>query len=107
MKPRYEDILKKIDVDPFWYDENGVPRYLPFHPSLSSSIYSTEVVLLKINNQSRYHKRGLQDLIENPKDDLRSIYIRKCVKLKTNLLMFGENSLKPFKKTLLMSIVKK
>jgi hypothetical protein len=31
MLPSYDDIKSRIDDDPKWYDENGVPRYDDFH----------------------------------------------------------------------------
>jgi len=33
MFPKYEDILELADkagVEPFWWDEHGVPRFAPF-----------------------------------------------------------------------------
>lgn len=52
MKAKYEDIRKRIKEEPKWYDENGVPRYDPFHPDLSPNIYAEEVVLLEIKCQA-------------------------------------------------------
>lgn len=48
MLPDYTDIKKRIKEEPKWFDAHGVPRYDKFSPDLSSSIYSTEVVLLEI-----------------------------------------------------------
>jgi hypothetical protein len=52
MKADYEDILERIDMAPFWYDENGTPRYAPFHPSMSPNIYARQVTLLRIQCQA-------------------------------------------------------
>ena len=40
MKPSYEDIKKRIDEEPKWYDHHGVPRYEEFNPELTSNIYA-------------------------------------------------------------------
>ncbi|MBD3268526.1 hypothetical protein GF373_17800 [bacterium] len=48
MKENYIDIKSRIAEEPLWYDENGTPRYDPFHPGLCPNIYSTTVVLLRI-----------------------------------------------------------
>lgn len=48
MKPSYKDILDLAREAPFWYDQNGTPRYCKFHPRHASNIYAREVVLLKI-----------------------------------------------------------
>ena len=44
----YPDITKRITDPILWYDENGVPRFDPFHPDLCANIYAREVVLLRI-----------------------------------------------------------
>ena len=51
MLPSYHDIRKRIKEKPLWYDENGVPRYDPFHPDLLPDIYADEGVLVKIQCQ--------------------------------------------------------
>lgn len=48
MHPDYRDIKKRIKQKPKWYDMNGVPRYEKFKPSLASSIYLTNVLLIEI-----------------------------------------------------------
>lgn len=48
MKSNYRDIRERIPDEPTWYDENGCPRYAPFHPDLSPNIYAREVALLEI-----------------------------------------------------------
>ena len=52
MRASYDDIRSRIQEEPKWYDENGVPRYCDFRPDKSSSIYAEEVVLLEIACQS-------------------------------------------------------
>lgn len=47
MKQEYRDIRIRLG-EPLWYDENGVPRYDPFEPSMCSDIYAKEVALLEI-----------------------------------------------------------
>lgn len=48
MKANYEDILSRIDEEPTWYDQNGVPRYGDFNVRLCPNIYSNQAVLLRI-----------------------------------------------------------
>ncbi len=52
MHEGYDDIRSRIAEHPLWHDANGVPRYDPFHPHLCPSIYSNEVVLLRIQCQA-------------------------------------------------------
>lgn len=47
----YFDITEKLGV-PLWWDENGVPRYKEFHPSMSADIYADFVALQEIHCQS-------------------------------------------------------
>lgn len=42
MKPLYSDILERLG-DPLWWDQRGVPRYEPFHPSMIGT--DAEVVM--------------------------------------------------------------
>jgi len=51
VKPSYEDIKKRIDEEPKWYDNYGVPRYEEFNPELTSNIYADEIALLEIRCQ--------------------------------------------------------
>ena len=51
MLPDYADIRKRIDEDPLWYDEHGVPRYDPFRPSMLG-IYDDLAILMVIECQS-------------------------------------------------------
>jgi len=52
MLQEYKDIKSRINKEPKWYDENGVPRYDEFHPSLASDIYAREAMLIKIACQN-------------------------------------------------------
>jgi len=56
MRAAYNDIRDKIKGDPLWYDENGTPRYIKFHPDLSPNIYAEEIVLLEIACQYCHQK---------------------------------------------------
>jgi len=50
MLPEYEDILALADragVKPFWWDEHGVPRFAPFHPSMLG-VYDYYAVLAEV-----------------------------------------------------------
>ena len=52
MNAYYEDIRKRIPQEPLWHDDNGVPRYDPFHPDLCPNIYAKVVVLFRIACQA-------------------------------------------------------
>jgi hypothetical protein len=52
MKANYHDILSRISEPPHWFDEEAVPRFIPFDPDQAANIYATEAVLLKIECQS-------------------------------------------------------
>lgn len=51
MKARYEDIRALTDKEPDWWDDNGTPRFMPFHPGLDPDIYCDEVMLYEISCQ--------------------------------------------------------
>lgn len=51
MLPSYADIRALTDVEPIWFDHNGVPRYAPFHPSLLG-VYDKYAVLAEIECQA-------------------------------------------------------
>ena len=51
MLPSYADIRALTDQAPIWFDERGVPRYAPFHPSLLG-VYDRYAVLAEIECQS-------------------------------------------------------
>lgn len=48
MNHDYRDIRSKIAEEPQWFDENAVPRYMPFSPYLLSNIYAREGALVEI-----------------------------------------------------------
>lgn len=50
MLPDYDDIKKRIQEPPLWYDQNGVPRYDKFHPSMLG-IYDSYAILVRISCQ--------------------------------------------------------
>ncbi len=52
MKCYYFDIISRIKDPILWFDENAVPRYIPFHPNLLANIYATECCLILIECQS-------------------------------------------------------
>lgn len=51
MHHHYNDIRSKIDSEPIWFDEYGVPRYCKFVPDLCNNVYAAEVALLLISCQ--------------------------------------------------------
>lgn len=52
MKQHYPDLLALTPAPPLWYDENGAPRFAPFHPSLAAEFYARESALLRIECQA-------------------------------------------------------
>jgi len=48
MKGSYDDIVSRIADPILWYDEHGVPRYVPFAPHLKSDIYAQEAALVEV-----------------------------------------------------------
>lgn len=58
MRAAYEDILSRLGK-PLWYDEAGVPRYMPFHPDLCNDPYAIEAGLFLIACQ----QCGMQFLV--------------------------------------------
>lgn len=50
MLPDYADIRALSDRGPNWFDENGVPRYAPFHPKMLG-VYDHHALLVKIRCQ--------------------------------------------------------
>ena len=55
MRSYYKDILDRIDEEPSWFDDFGVPRYCSFSPQELSNIYATEAALAEISCQSCGH----------------------------------------------------
>lgn len=50
MKPNYSDITSRLG-EPLWWDENGVPRYEAFHPSLCD-VYADYAALMIVTCQA-------------------------------------------------------
>jgi hypothetical protein len=48
----YSDIRDRIDGEPMWFDERGVPRYCEFGPLETADIYADEALLMQIECQS-------------------------------------------------------
>jgi hypothetical protein len=71
----YDDILERIQEEPKWWDEHGVPRYAVFTPG-RAEVYVDECCLLRITCQncgtdfdvclsrSRHDPPSLAELIE-------------------------------------------
>ena len=52
MRESYDDIRSLIERKPLWFDEHGVPRYVPFGPRLCANIYADEAVLAEVACQA-------------------------------------------------------
>lgn len=50
MKPNYRDIIEKAG-EPRWFDENGVPRYVDFHPNRCVIAGAQEAFLVEVQCQ--------------------------------------------------------
>lgn len=48
----YNDIKRMINIEPYWYDDNGVPRYEPFSPDMLPNIYAEACALMHIQCQA-------------------------------------------------------
>jgi hypothetical protein len=55
MHINYKDILDLTDKKPLWFDQNGTPRFAPFHPRLCPNIYARQAVLYRIACQNCGH----------------------------------------------------
>lgn len=84
MKPSYDDIISRIKEEPWWFDQNGCPRYEEFHPNLCN-VYCEEAALLLISCQNcdKEFRVGVYD------DRLRPTYFSKKV-LKGENLYYGD-----------------
>ena len=51
MRNHYHDIIDRIEEEPTWFDDYGVPRYCDFSPKELSNIYSKEAALAEISCQ--------------------------------------------------------
>lgn len=56
MRQSYTDIIEEISKPVEFWDENGTPRFKPFHPTLLANIYAEEAVLLEISCQGCEHE---------------------------------------------------
>jgi hypothetical protein len=52
MNRYYADILSRISEPPIWFDENAVPRFEAFSPSMVANIYADVCLLVEIQCQS-------------------------------------------------------
>lgn len=48
MNQSYNDITDRIQEEPKWWDECGVPRYCDFEPRMVNNIYADQAVLLEV-----------------------------------------------------------
>lgn len=67
MKADYKDITSRINEEPKWYDEHGVPRYDDIDPYLAPNIYADEVVFMIIACQ-HCKKRFVVEISYSPMD---------------------------------------
>jgi len=65
----YQDILSRISEPPSWWQEGGVPRYGPFEPGSSTSVYANEAALVEIACQ--FCRRPFIVLFETSAKDRR------------------------------------
>lgn len=79
MKAAYDDIRALTTLTPLWYDENGVPRYIEFHPSLSPNIYTTEVILIRIECQNCRVEFDVEMSYDHGMDAPYSIFIEEML----------------------------
>lgn len=53
MRQPYWDLYEMAErKPPLWFDEEGVPRWVPFHPDLMNNIYADEAILFELECQS-------------------------------------------------------
>lgn len=88
MKASYLDIKNKINAEPIWYDENGVPRYDKFSPELSPNIYADEIILLEIACQDCKQRF----LVEMNWDKMRKIFDRHLESFSTRVQQHLKNN---------------
>lgn len=48
MKGRYDDIVSRVADPILWYDEHGVPRYVPFASRRKADIPADEAALVEV-----------------------------------------------------------
>ena len=78
----YEDIIKKIDEEPQWFDEYAVPRYCKFTPREAANIYANECALALIACQD-CHRKFKVCFSRSAHDDIK------------HMVMFGKNKKPP------------
>lgn len=75
----YDDIKSRINEEPKWYTENGVPRYCDFSPK-ETGVYSHFAVLVEIECQvchqlfligEGFDRFNLQAIWQNDEDNFR------------------------------------
>lgn len=79
MKPSYPDIVELGDaagIGPEWFDEHGVPRFRPFHPSLLG-VYDTFAVLARVRCQEARCRRQMLVGVGWDRIDLRAVLAGK------------------------------
>jgi hypothetical protein len=52
----YREIVDHFPTPPLWFNEDGVPRWVPFSPRECADIYADEVILMEIACQSCGHR---------------------------------------------------
>ena len=50
--PYFDILLEHPDREPLWWDEAGVPRYIPFEPGHANNAYADEVALVEVTCQA-------------------------------------------------------
>lgn len=48
MKNSFDDLRSLSDKKPIWFDENGTPRFIQFHPTHCPNIYNNQSFLVLI-----------------------------------------------------------
>jgi hypothetical protein len=72
MLHHYHDIRSRIAEPPLWWDEHGVPRYVPFAPDEVANIYARECALVLIACQACAEEFQVA-FSHSPMDDVRAI----------------------------------
>lgn len=75
MLPRYDDILELTDscgMDPDWFDEHGVPRFRPFHPTMLG-VYDCFAVLATIRCADRHCQKPMLVGVGWPKINMLAV----------------------------------
>jgi len=75
MRQEYADIKNNIAMEPWWYDEEGVPRYTLFSPKMLCNIYAVECAFLEVECQSCGRK-----FFVAVSEDARHEWLSDCIK---------------------------